>query len=166
MQRRLRSVLTRCLDKCLAMSMTCCCPSLPAHEATGCSPSSGSKPRNALPKLCSPFRKRGERLEAPLAPLPHCYFGIEAPLAERSVRSFSTFCLHRALRSAGDSEDNVGKGSPTAAASPPIVAAPLSAVAPGAKFPPTLEYMLEICPRGNHISLYSWLIKCTFNIHG
>ena len=26
--------------------------------------------------------------------------------------------------------------------------------------------VLEICPRGNHISLYSWLIKCTLNIHG
>ena len=26
--------------------------------------------------------------------------------------------------------------------------------------------LLEICPRGNHISLYSWLIKCTLNIHG
>ena len=64
-------MLTRCLDKCLAMSMTCCCPSLPVLEAIGCFPSSGSKPRNALPKLCSPFRKWGERLEAPLAPLPH-----------------------------------------------------------------------------------------------
>ena len=25
--------------------------------------------------------------------------------------------------------------------------------------------VLEICPRGNHISLYSWLIKCSLNIH-
>ena len=26
--------------------------------------------------------------------------------------------------------------------------------------------LLEICHRGNHISLYSWLIKCFLNIHG
>ena len=26
--------------------------------------------------------------------------------------------------------------------------------------------LLEICPRGNHISLYSWLPKCSLNIHG
>ena len=26
--------------------------------------------------------------------------------------------------------------------------------------------LLEICPRGNHISLYSWLTKCSLNIHG
>ena len=29
-----------------------------------------------------------------------------------------------------------------------------------------LTNLLEICPRGNHISLYSWLIKCSLNIHG
>ena len=28
------------------------------------------------------------------------------------------------------------------------------------------DVMLEICPRGNNISLYSWLIKYTLNIHG
>ena len=28
------------------------------------------------------------------------------------------------------------------------------------------DMLLEICPRGNHISLYSWLIKCSLNIHG
>ena len=27
-------------------------------------------------------------------------------------------------------------------------------------------YVLEICPRDNHISLYSWLTKCSLNIHG
>ena len=34
-------------------------------------PSSASKPLNALPKLFSLFRKRGERMEAPVPPLPH-----------------------------------------------------------------------------------------------
>ena len=31
---------------------------------------------------------------------------------------------------------------------------------------PFLLLLLEICPRDNHISLYSWLIKCSLNIHG
>ena len=33
-------------------------------------------------------------------------------------------------------------------------------------FSPQKVYVLEICPRGYHISLYSWLIKYSFNIHG
>ena len=28
------------------------------------------------------------------------------------------------------------------------------------------SFMLEICPRDNYISLYSWLIKCSLNING
>ena len=30
----------------------------------------------------------------------------------------------------------------------------------------SLVNLLEICPRGNHIFLYSWLTKCSLNIHG
>ena len=29
----------------------------------------------------------------------------------------------------------------------------------------TIDLLLEICPRDNHIFLYSWLIKCSLNIH-
>ena len=85
-------MLTRFLDKCLGMSMTYCCPSLPVLEAIECFPSSASKPLNALPKLFSLFRKWGEKLEAPVAPLPHLKrknrkSGALA-LAERNARSF------------------------------------------------------------------------------
>ena len=64
-------MLTRCLDKYMGMSMTYCCPSLPVREAIRFFPSSGLKPHNVLLKLCSPFRKRVENLEAPVALLPH-----------------------------------------------------------------------------------------------
>ena len=55
-------------------------------------PSSASKPLNALPKLFSLFRKRGEKLEAPMAPLPHLRRknrkrGALA-LAKRNTRTF------------------------------------------------------------------------------
>jgi len=85
-------VLTRCLDQCPAMNMTCFCPSLPVLEAIGCFPSSASKPLSALPNLFSLFRKRGERLEALVAPLPHLRRknrkrGALA-LAEQNARSF------------------------------------------------------------------------------
>ena len=85
-------MLMRCLDKYLGMSMTCCCPSLLVLEAIGCFPSSASKPLNALPKLFSLFRKQGEKLEAPVASLPHLRRkngkrGALA-LAEGNARSF------------------------------------------------------------------------------
>ena len=85
-------MLTRCLDKYMGMSMTYCCPSLPVLEAIGCFPSTASKPLNTLPMLFSLFRKQGERLEAPVAPLSHLRRkngkrGALA-LAERNAQSF------------------------------------------------------------------------------
>ena len=85
-------MLIRCLDQCPAMNMTCFCPSLPVHEAIACFPSSASKPLSALPKLFSLFRKQGEKLEAPVASLPHLRRkngkrGALA-LAEGNARSF------------------------------------------------------------------------------
>ena len=85
-------MLTRCLDKYLGMSIIYYCPSLPVLEAIGCFPSSASKPLNALPKLFSLFRKRGEKLEAPVVPLPHLRIKNgkrgSLALAERNARSF------------------------------------------------------------------------------
>ena len=85
-------MLIRCLDQCPAMNMTCFCPNLPAREAIGCFPSSASKPLSVLPKLFSLFRKQGEKLEAPVASLPHLRRkngkrGALA-LAEGNARSF------------------------------------------------------------------------------
>jgi hypothetical protein len=74
------------------MNMTCFCPNLPVREAIGCFPSSASKPLSVLPKLFSLFRKQGEKLEAPVASLPHLRRkngkrGALA-LAEGNARSF------------------------------------------------------------------------------
>ena len=50
------------------------------------------------------------------------------------------FLTSSPLRSAGESEDDGGKGSPVAAASPPIAARPITVTAPPPKFPLALEY--------------------------
>ena len=50
------------------------------------------------------------------------------------------FLTSSPLCSAGESEDDGGKGSPVAAASPPIAARPITVTAPPPKFPLALEY--------------------------
>ena len=137
-------MLTRCLDKCPAMSMTCFCPSLPTREAIGCFPSSASKPLNALPKLFSLFRKWGEKLEAPVAPLPHLkrkkLKNGGSGLGGTKRSKLLEFLTSSPLRSAGESEDNGGNGSPITTSLPPIAARPIAAAAPPPKSSLALEY--------------------------
>ena len=136
-------MLMRCLDQCPAMNMTCFYPNLPAREAIGCFPFSASKPLNVLLKLFSLFRKQGEKLEAPVASLPHLRRknekGGSGPGGGKRSKLLD-FLTSSPLCSAGESEDNGGDGNPVTASSPPIAARPIAAVAPPPKPSLALEY--------------------------
>ena len=103
----------------------------------------GIKAPQRAAKALLAVQKTGEKLEAPVASLPHLRIKTEkggsGPGGGKRSKLLD-FLTSSPLRSAGESEDNGGDGNPVTASSPPIAARPIAAVAPPPKPSLALEY--------------------------